>query len=219
MRCDRSHAPEGDDRAGGPPFVLWTAMTVVAVLACSPRAFADDMPWLDLTVRAPPICPPGTEIEHEITRLVGDAPRDKGRLKATIDIAGIDDRSWRARVQTEYGGEGGERTRRFHELALDRRRVLFMPLHWVVVHPIDEASPLWGMTQDELMAIDAEFLVLLNGFDETFSQNVHTRSSYKAEEIVWGAKFRSTFNLPDDDGTISVDIRKLDDVDRLQLPR
>src|SRR5882672_9283818 len=110
MRCDRSHAPEGDDRAGGPPFVLWTAMTVVAVLACSPRAFADDMPWLDLTVRAPPICPPGTEIEHEITRLVGDAPRDKGRLKATIDIAGIDDRTWRARVHTEYGGEGGERT-------------------------------------------------------------------------------------------------------------
>lgn len=113
---------------------------------------------------------------------------------------------------------GGAAEREFAALKLEREHVVFFPLTWTIVHPIDDESPLKGMTHDDLMAIDAEFLVLLNGFDETFSQNVHTRSSYKADEIVWGAKFRSTFNLPQDDGTISVDIRKLDDVDRLELP-
>jgi inward rectifier potassium channel len=95
--------------------------------------------------------------------------------------------------------------------------VTFFPLTWTVVHPIDELSPLWGLTAADLSDLDAEFLVLLNGFDETFSQNVHTRSSYKADEIVWGAKFKSAFNPPREDGTITVDIRKIDDVERVSL--
>jgi inward rectifier potassium channel len=67
------------------------------------------------------------------------------------------------------------------------------------------------------MECDAEFLVLLNGFEETFSQTVHTRSSYKASEIIWGARFRSMFNPTDDEGVISVDVRKLDEIDRIFL--
>jgi len=107
--------------------------------------------------------------------------------------------------------------REFIPLKLERDRVVFFPLTWTVVHPIDSDSPMYGMTQADLIASDAEFLILLNGFDETFSQNVHTRSSYKADEIVWGAKFRSAFNPPEADGTLSVDIRKLHEIDRVNL--
>ncbi len=88
---------------------LVASCLTLAVHAFAQPAVAQELPWLDLTVRAPSTCPLGSEIEREITRLVGDAPRDKGRLKATIDITGSDDRTWRARVQSEYGGEGGER--------------------------------------------------------------------------------------------------------------
>src|SRR5215212_3802741 len=79
--------------------------------------------------------------------------------------------------------------REFILLTLERDRVSFFPLAWTVVHPIDAASPLQRWTEEEVMECDAEFLILLNGFDETFSQTVHTRSSYKADEIVWGARF------------------------------
>src|SRR5436190_9117848 len=41
----------------------------------------------------------------------------------------------------------GERSRDFDQLTLDRESVIFMPLHWVIVHPIDEKSPLRGMTE------------------------------------------------------------------------
>ena len=108
--------------------------------------------------------------------------------------------------------------REFLPLKLERDRVVFFPLTWTVVHPIDRDSPLWRKTREDLLACDSEFLILLNGFDETFSQTVHTRSSYKAEEIVWGARFRTVFNPPDEDGTLSVDIRKLHEIDRVPLP-
>lgn len=104
--------------------------------------------------------------------------------------------------------------REFIPLKLERERVVFFPLSWTIVHPIDESSPLHGCSADDLRARDAELLILLNGFDETFSQTVHTRSSYKADEVVWGAKFRNMFNPLDDDGTIAIDIRKLDDIER-----
>jgi inward rectifier potassium channel len=102
--------------------------------------------------------------------------------------------------------------REFISLKLERDRVTFFPLAWTIVHPIDDFSPLRHMSKDELRSSGTEFLVLLNGFDETFSQTVHTRSSYTGEEIVCGAKFRSMFTTVDD-GEVAVDIRKLHEFD------
>lgn len=103
--------------------------------------------------------------------------------------------------------------REFLQLELERERVAFFPLSWTVVHPINERSPLRSWNSDDCGDCDAEFLILLNGFDETFSQTVHTRSSYKSEEIVWGARFRSMFVPMGEDGVISVDVRKLDEIE------
>jgi inward rectifier potassium channel len=108
----------------------------------------------------------------------------------------------------------GKPVRRFHELPLERRQVGFLPLHWVVVHPIDEGSPLHGQTPESLEAADAEFLILLSAVDETFSQTVHARSSYKWNEVVWGAKFADMF-VRTDDGTVAVDMRRLHWVEKL----
>ena len=107
--------------------------------------------------------------------------------------------------------------REFIALKLERDRVVFFPLAWTIVHPIDESSPLRDWTAEDLVECDAEFLILLNGFEETFSQTVHARSSYTADEVVWGAKFTSMFNPADAQSAISVDIRKLHDLDRVPL--
>jgi inward rectifier potassium channel len=112
----------------------------------------------------------------------------------------------------------GNVDREYIPLALERERVVFFPATWTVVHPIDKNSPLYGLTQEQMLSCDVEFLVRLNGFDETFSQTVHTRSSYRADEVVWGARFRSVFNPPRPDGRLSVDIRKIDELDRVPLP-
>ena len=108
----------------------------------------------------------------------------------------------------------GKPSRRFHPLTLEREQVMFMPLHWVVVHPVDEESPLRDIAREQLLASSAEFLILLTGTDETYSQTVHTRSSYKADEVVWNARFMDMYRPPEN-GLISVDLSKISDVEQL----
>ena len=106
----------------------------------------------------------------------------------------------------------GQSVRRFYELPLERKMVLFFPLHWVVVHPIDAESPLRGVDAESLARSDAEVLVYLTAFDETFSQNVHARSSYKFHEVVVGARFADMFEKRDD-GVPSIDLRRLSTIE------
>lgn len=110
-------------------------------------------------------------------------------------------------------GSGGRSTdREFVPLKLERHSVVFFPLAWTIVHPIDDFSPLRGISKEELCRSDVEFLILLNGFDETFSQTVHSRASYTGDEIVWGARFRTMF-ITNDEGEVAVDVRKLHEYD------
>jgi inward rectifier potassium channel len=104
-------------------------------------------------------------------------------------------------------------SRKYDQLSLERTRIVFFPLSWTIVHPIDEKSPLFGMTHDDLVRRDAEFMILLAGMDETFSQTVHARSSYKADEVVFGHRFVNIYNPMDEEGFVSIDVRKLSDTE------
>lgn len=112
----------------------------------------------------------------------------------------------------------GKPYRNFFQLPLERTKVSFFPAAWTVVHPIDDASPLRGATRDSLLADDAEFIVLLTGYDETFAAIVHTRTSYKPHEIVWGARFTDVFNHGDPRGTMSIDVGRLHLIEPAELP-
>jgi len=105
--------------------------------------------------------------------------------------------------------------REFLPLELERSSVVFFPLTWTVVHPIDESSPLRGMDAEELEAADAEFLVLLSATDETSQQVVHARSSYVASEVVWNARFASPFEPSAIADGVSVDVGRLSEIERL----
>ncbi len=108
-----------------------------------------------------------------------------------------------------FVNENGKPVRRFDFLDLERKKVTFLPLALTVVHPINEKSPLYGLTSDEYIGTDAEILILITAIDETFSQTVHARSSYKPEDIRCGHKFVSIYNKVEDGEAISIDIRKL----------
>ncbi|MCB1056721.1 MAG: transporter [Acidobacteria bacterium] len=112
----------------------------------------------------------------------------------------------------------GQPTRRFYDLPLERNQVTIFPLSWTIVHPIGEDSPLAGMTAADLAAVDGEFLVLLTGIDETYFQRVYSRSSYKAGEVVWNARFADILNHPRGGEPITVDVRHLHDVEELGPP-
>ncbi len=92
----------------------------------------------------------------------------------------------------------GPRTRQFENLTLERQHIYFFPLTWTIVHPIDEASPLWQKTAEDLEQVQAELLVLITAYDDTFSQTVHARYSYRFDEFVWNARFDAAFEIDDE---------------------
>jgi inward rectifier potassium channel len=93
----------------------------------------------------------------------------------------------------EIEGPGGKRERKFVPLTLERDRVVFLPLHWTVVHPITPDSPMAGLDARALIEGNAEIFILMTAFDEASSQTVHKRTSYKGEEIVFGARYKDIF--------------------------
>lgn len=98
--------------------------------------------------------------------------------------------------------------RRYHILGLERETVSFLPLTWTIVHPIDRQSPLWGKNTADLEELQAEVLVLIRAYDDTFSQIVHTRNSYRYDEIVWGARFSAAFQVASD-GDLVLEVEKV----------
>jgi len=83
----------------------------------------------------------------------------------------------------------GEFMRRFYDMELERSQTPLFALTWLVLHPINDRSPLYGMTLENLTETEAELIVTLSGTDETFSQTIHTRHSYTASEILWNMRF------------------------------
>ena len=58
-------------------------------------------------------------------------------------------------------------------LPLERESVSFLPLTWTLVHDLGPGSPLHGLSAADYAARDAEIIVTLKGYDDTFAQNVY----------------------------------------------
>jgi inward rectifier potassium channel len=96
-------------------------------------------------------------------------------------------------LMTVEPGPTGALRRQFVDLSLERRKVFFLALTWTVVHPIGPQSPLWGKTREDLERLQAEVLILIKGYDDSFSQVVHTRYSYRWNEMDWSVRFLPAF--------------------------
>lgn len=114
-----------------------------------------------------------------------------------------------ARMLMSYAGDNG--TRSYLPLELERQSVLLFPLNWTVVHPIAKDSPLHGKTQEELVQMDAQFIIVLKGYDDTFSQEINAIHAYEPEDMIWHAKFEMMY-MPDKNGSTELDMRKLNDI-------
>jgi inward rectifier potassium channel len=110
----------------------------------------------------------------------------------------------------------GERSREFDQLSLERDSILFMPLHWVIVHPITGTSPMRGLTEAALAASEPEFVCLITADDETFAQTVHSRTSYDAADIVWGARFNDMYVADADH--VAIDLGRLHEYTKVDPP-
>lgn len=104
--------------------------------------------------------------------------------------------------------------RRFQQLPLERDSVNLFPLNWTLVHPITADSPLYKKTTNEIKKLAIEIIVLIQGFDETFSQSVHVNSSYTCAEMLSDCKFAPMYFAKE--GTTVLDLDLLDQIIELK---
>ena len=69
----------------------------------------------------------------------------------------------------------GQSFRRFYELPLSRNESPALALSWTLFHIIDEASPLYGLTAEDLEANNIALAVVVSGYDVVAAQTVHAR--------------------------------------------
>lgn len=91
----------------------------------------------------------------------------------------------------------GHTGRQYYELELERKEIIFLASSWTIVHPIDEKSPFYQMTKEEFELSEPEFMMQLKVYDQSYSQDTFTNTSYRKEEIVWNAKFEKILTSTD----------------------
>ena len=92
----------------------------------------------------------------------------------------------------------GQSLRRFEELVPVKASAPLFAYTWTIVHLIDETSPLFGLSADDLADQHAEVIVVLGGVDDRFNQSVYARCSYTPDEIFFGRRFADVLSMRPD---------------------
>ncbi len=114
--------------------------------------------------------------------------------------------------------EDGQMKNKFFNVPLDIAKATTMTANWTLVHIINEESPLYGFTKKDIEEAQAELLIFVQGFDESFSNTVVSRASYRFEEFVYGAKFLPMYHPNEDNTRTILHIDRLDDYVVAELP-
>ncbi len=114
--------------------------------------------------------------------------------------------------------EEGQLKNKFFNIPLEISKATTMTANWTLVHMINEESPLYGYSKNDIENASAELLVFVQGFDESFSNIVISRTSYGFEDFVYGAKFQPMFHPNEDNTGTILNLDKLDDYLPAELP-
>jgi inward rectifier potassium channel len=83
----------------------------------------------------------------------------------------------------------GDFMRRIYELKLLRSQNPSFSLSWTAIHPIDEFSPLYGVTPESLIEDETTVLITLTGIDEAVGQNIYAHYTFGSQDILWDMRF------------------------------
>jgi inward rectifier potassium channel len=100
---------------------------------------------------------------------------------------------------------------KLHDLRLVRERMSGMRRGWLVMHAIDETSPLYGLSADDLKRREIELDISLLGFDNVTMQTVHAMHQYSDQQIKVGHRFTDTLTILDG-GDLLFDMTKFHEI-------
>jgi inward rectifier potassium channel len=123
-------------------------------------------------------------------------------------ISGATARLWL--IRGEYTAEG-QYFRRYCELSLLRNENPVFALSWTIFHLIDEASPLFDASPDELAEAEALLVLTISGLDDSSAQQLNARQSYWHGQIRWQHRYVDIASNAGD-GRLIIDYTRFHDI-------
>ena len=109
----------------------------------------------------------------------------------------------------------GSTMMRIYDLNLTRGTSPILLLTWLVMHPIDEKSPLYGITESKLIESGVTIVATVTGLDETLSQTIHANTSYQTSDIHWNKRFKDLFKLDSHTNSQIIDLSELNSIENI----
>jgi len=106
----------------------------------------------------------------------------------------------------------GESIRRIHDLSLRRNTSPVFNMSFLVVHPIDDRSPLYKTNAPSLREQNTNVVVTFTGIDDSLAEPVHARYLWTWTDIVFDHMLKV-----DSDGTRYLDLAPIHDTEPLVL--
>lgn len=114
--------------------------------------------------------------------------------------------------------EDGVEKNEFFSLKLDISKANTLTLNWTLVHVVDEDSPFYGLSKDDILLLQPELLVFIKGYDDEYSNTVIARTSYTHFELIFGAKFLPMYFPSEDRKHTIMDLGMLNSFEKAELP-
>lgn len=111
----------------------------------------------------------------------------------------------------------GTEKRKFERLDLELESIHLFPLNWTIIHMIDENSPLYKLSLEEMTSRNMELLILIKGFDDTYTEKIHTKRSYSFADLIYGARFISMYH--NTESHTILDLTKIDEYEAYEFPK
>ena len=110
------------------------------------------------------------------------------------------------------GQADGQRLRQIYELPLIRSRLPLFTLTWVLMHRIDNSSPLHGYDAARLIEDDAHLWLSVEGHDVVLTTTIFDTQAYGPAEILYGMRYTGAIS-DDDEGHPTADLRELSQIE------
>ncbi|XP_063544621.1 ATP-sensitive inward rectifier potassium channel 11-like [Cydia strobilella] len=116
-----------------------------------------------------------------------------------------------------YRTKEGEIIRYYaRSLTLKQRQFLLWPV--TLVHEIDEDSPLYRYTPDDIRNISFEITIGLKGASASLGTFTQSQTSYMPREVIWGHRFPSVVKYNIRKQKYAIDHTKLDTIEPVETP-
>jgi inward rectifier potassium channel len=106
----------------------------------------------------------------------------------------------------------GDDVRRFRSLRLEFDHLIAFPAVMTIRHPIDEESPLFGLTPEDSQKQDIRILASIVGVDTVIVAPVQSLRDYNYDQIEWNRRFVEIYDQ-NEAGDWTVDYARIDETE------